>query len=323
MCLVDARVDLLLVTFRSMPGNFKAEIEIACRGVMVAPVHTRLLVRVSQGLCLQEGHDTAAEHSAAGEGDSGGQAGGGAPRVGSATSASSQDSMPFSEPFSDDGEGEQQAAGRLAGPRSSAKGSHSQGHNHNRSSSVPPAGVGGSLKQPPGSVKGSLGRGRSVGGPHPQGMARWLCSCFSPRSQTKGAEEWGAADQRKQGQGHAQQPPPAGASLADRLAAKQAAHDAQQLAGRRGGKHPGAALDAAGDQGELPGASPGSAADEWQVGTMADRTVQEAVELSFGHSARQHQQPAGQLVAVESLDARRSPDSVTFPATSQHDPPEV
>ena len=279
-------------------------------------------------LCLQGGHVTPGEHSAAGEGDSGGQAGDGAPREGSATSASSQDSMPFSEPFSepfsDDAEGEQQAAGKLAGPPSSAQGGHSPGHSHSRSSSVPPAGVSGSLKQPPGSAKGSLGRGRSVGPPRPQGMARWLCSCFSPRSQkTKGAEDWGAAEQRQQEQGHAQQQPPAGASLADRLTAKQTAHDAQQLAGRRGGKHPGAALDAAGDQGELPGARPRSTADEWQVGTTADDTVQEAAELSFGHSARQHQQAAGQLAAVESLDSRRSPDSVTFPATSQHGAPEV
>ena len=229
--------------------------------------------------------------------------------------------MPFSEPFSDDVEGEQQAAGKLAGPHSPAKGGLSPGHNHSRSSSVPPAGVPGSLKRPLGSGKGSLGRGRSAGAPRPQRMARWLCSCFSPRSQTKSAEESGAAEQRQLGQGRAQQQPPAGASLAARLTAKQAAHDAQQLAGHPGGKHPGAALDAAGDQGELPGAHPRSTADEWQVGTTADHTVQEAAELSFGHSARQ--QAAGHLVAVESLESRRSPDSVTFPATSQHGAPEV
>ena len=274
-------------------------------------------------LCLQEGHVTAGEHSAAGEGDSGGQAGDGAPREGSATSASSQESMPFSEPFSDDAEGEQPGAGKLAGPRSPATVGHSPGHSHSRSSSVPPAGMSGSLKQPPGSGKGSLGRGRSAGAPRPRGVARWLCSCFSPRSQTKGAEEWGPAEQRQQGQGHAQQQPRAGASLADRLTAKQAAQDAQQLGGHQGGKHPGAALDAAADEGELPGAHPRSTADGWQVGSTADHTVQEAAELSFGHSARQHQQPAGQLTAVESLDSRRSPDSVTFPATSQHDAPEV
>ena len=301
---------------------------------MLALVHTWLLLRMSQAissglskiarLWLQEGHVTG-EHSAAGEGHSGGQAGGGAPREGSATSASSQDSMPFSEPFSDDVEGEQTAAGKVAGPHSSAQGGHSPGHNahHSRSSSVPPAGVSASLKRPPGSGRGALGRGRSAGAPRPQGVARWLCSCFSPRSQTKGAEESGAAEQRQQGQGRAQQQLPAGASLADRLTAKQAAHDAQQLAGHRGGKHPGAALDGAGDQGELPGAHPDSTADDWQVGTTADHTVQEAAELSFGHSARQHQQPAGHLAAVELLDVRRSPDSVTFPATSQHGAPEV